>query len=189
LYGRKIQCEGRRIPTDVHDAIVTGLEKTNGVKQVSPLDINEILSTDWVVTVLRANALGQAIEKASGGKVRRVGWTRAGLQYEMAPVPPPPQPPPVLPPSPLTPPGEVSPPFTIVPSTAPSGPSVAPTAGTQGASTDDASTISALRRITVLLDNPPAWLLPAAISAVAVVGAFVAGILVARRKGRGRRPD
>jgi hypothetical protein len=192
LDGRKIECMGRRIPTDVHDDIVRGLEKTEGVKQVRTQSHDEMLSIDWVFT-RKPRDLARAIVEASGKKVRIVAESPGRREYEMAPVPPPvpsppPPPPPVQPPDRPTSPVPDTPMTTVRPPPASLEPQGGIAAETQGGQSNDTGPISTLRRVAALLDNPPPWLLPAVISAVAVVGAFVGGILVARRKGRSQRP-
>ena len=167
LDGRKIECVGRRIPTDLHDAIVAGLRKSPDVKQVSTADHNEMLSTDWAFTRLKPADLGRAVERASGGLVRIVAYARGRLEYEMGP----PLPPPVRPPT-----------DTVAPSD-PAGPATPSSIG-QGAGGNESGPPQ--MPAAPSLAELPQWVLPACISAVAVVLAFVAGILVARRRGRGQ---
>jgi hypothetical protein len=181
INGHKIECVGRRITKSIHEAIVRNLEKVPGVKSVSTSEIQEVSSTDWVITHLKPMRLGEEIVKASGNLVRIVGYSRGRLEYEMAPVAPPLPPPPVLPPGPSTASGQGPGGSPVTPLAGSLEPPVVPPVGLN----NGAGTISVLQRIAALLDNPPAWLLPAVISAVAVVAAFVIGILVARRKGRG----
>jgi hypothetical protein len=186
LDGRKMECVGRRIPSDVHDAIVAGLRKNPDVKQVSTGDHNEMLSTDWVFTRLKPVDLGRAIEKASGGLVRIVAYARGRLEYEMAPPPTVPQAggPPSLGPAVKEVPPAAQPAAGVsvgpaVPDAVPAGPPMPDTSPGEPA---------AARGLFPPLADLPSWVLPAAISAVAVVVAFVADMLIARRKTSGPPP-
>ena len=174
INGREIVCVGRRIPNNVHDAIAGGLERVSSVRNVSTVDHNEVSSTDRVVTHLKPMRLGEEIVRASGGLVRTVGYSRGRLEYEMVPVPPPQL---VQPPPPPPPPGPVTPPPQGPTDQGKSPPVEQGAVGSEGGG-------SKIPIVSFMSTLPP-WALPVAISIVAVVAAFVIGILVARRKGRG----
>ena len=87
---------GTRVPTDVLDAIVAGLRKTEKVKTVTIVDHNEQMSTLSVMTRLESRELGKILKELSGGKVEVTGISPGRVEFRLAV-----DKPAVLPPEPL----------------------------------------------------------------------------------------
>jgi hypothetical protein len=154
--GTKIECVGTRIPTAIHDRLVEALRATDGVKTVSTVDHNEQLSTDSVVTRLEPKAIGQILAEAGRGRIEVTGYSPGRIEYRMRP-------------------GAEGAAVAVAPTGAASdevplspAPSSQPPAASGGAE-------------PVGGGLPPYW--PAvAVSAAAVVAAFLVGLLIARRR-------
>jgi len=201
--GDKMDLIGVRIQTEVVTRIVERLQQTEGVKSARIVDHNPQLTTIQITTSQDSTQIGKIVTQASGNAVEITGISPGRLDFKMresVPSQPPPVPTPPLPavPAPM--------PVPAAPAVPPVG--QPPAVGridserteSQVASqvvppspTQPGAAVSSLTPAVAATRSPgqekaseasatPAWLIPVAISGGGVVVAFVAGLVVARRR-------